>query len=151
MPLRGLSTLGQGQGEGSAGDKSRVSGTQETVEGAGANDMSGVLSEASCCRCGTPLIKNKRPTLFSRPLSLCLVDSGGAGCLAGIVVLFRLETYIGIDIVDISLRLTSLELDRIDKLVFNCLTICVSHIHCDIVFPFRSGEYARFGRAEIAE
>ena len=37
LPLRGLSTPGQGQGEGSAGDKSRVSGTQETVEGAGAN------------------------------------------------------------------------------------------------------------------
>ena len=32
LPLRGLSTPGQGQGEGSAGDKFRVSGTQETVE-----------------------------------------------------------------------------------------------------------------------
>ena len=45
------------EGEGSAGDKFRVSGTQETVEGAGANEVSGVLSEASCCRCGAPLIK----------------------------------------------------------------------------------------------
>ena len=70
LPLRGLSTPGQGQGEGSAGDKLRVSGTQETVEGAGANEVSGVLSEASCCRCGAPLIKKKRPTLFSRPLLL---------------------------------------------------------------------------------
>ena len=37
------------------------------MEGAGANNVSGVLSEASCCRCGAPLIKKKRPTLFSRP------------------------------------------------------------------------------------
>ena len=37
LPLRGVSTPGHGQGEGSAGDKFRVSGTQETVEGAGAN------------------------------------------------------------------------------------------------------------------
>ena len=66
-PLRGLSTPGQGQGEGSAGDKFRVSGTQETVEGAGANEVSGVLEEAGCCRCEAPLIKKKRPTLFSRP------------------------------------------------------------------------------------
>ncbi len=48
LPLRGLSTPGQGQGEGSAGDKFRVSGTQETGEGAGAHEVSGVLSEASC-------------------------------------------------------------------------------------------------------
>ena len=47
LPLRGLSTLGQGQGEGSAGDKFRVSGTQETVGGAGASDASGVLEEAN--------------------------------------------------------------------------------------------------------
>ena len=46
-------------GEGSAVDKFRVSGTQETVEGAGANEVSGVLSEASCCRCGAPLIKKQ--------------------------------------------------------------------------------------------
>ena len=39
----GVSTPGHGQGEGSAGDKFRVSGTQETVEGAGANEVSGVL------------------------------------------------------------------------------------------------------------
>ena len=38
-----MSTPGHGQGEGSAGDKFRVSGTQETVEGAGANEVSGVL------------------------------------------------------------------------------------------------------------
>ncbi|MCQ2170833.1 MAG: hypothetical protein MJY48_04660 [Bacteroidales bacterium] len=70
LPLRGLSTPGQGQGEGSAGDKFRVSGTQETVEGAGANEVSGVLSEASCCRCGAPLIKKKRPTPFRVDLFL---------------------------------------------------------------------------------
>ena len=68
LPLRGVATPGHGEGEGSAVDKFRVSGTQETVEGAGANEVSGVLSEASCCRCGAPLIKKKRPTLFSRPL-----------------------------------------------------------------------------------
>ena len=58
LPLRGVATPGHGEGEGSAGDKFRVSGTQETVEGAGANEVSGVLSEASCCRCcryGAPL------------------------------------------------------------------------------------------------
>ena len=75
LPLRGVATPGHGEGEGSAGDKFRVSGTQETVEGAGANEVSGVLSEASCCRCGAPLIKKKRPTLFSRPLYLLLMDS----------------------------------------------------------------------------
>ena len=68
LPLRGVATPGHGEGEGSAVDKFRVSGTQETVEGAGANEVSGVLSEASCCRCGAPLIKKTRPTLFSRPL-----------------------------------------------------------------------------------
>ena len=51
-------------GEGSAGDKFRVSGTQETVEGAGANEVSGVLSEASCCRCGAPLIKKEEADPF---------------------------------------------------------------------------------------
>ena len=55
---------GHGEGEGSAGDKFRVSGTQETVEGAGANEVSGVLSEASCCRCGAPLIKKIRGRPF---------------------------------------------------------------------------------------
>ena len=54
---------GHVEGEGSAGDKFRVSGTQETVEGAGANEVSGVLSEANCYRCGAPLITKKRPTL----------------------------------------------------------------------------------------
>ena len=64
LPLRGVATPGHGEGEGSAGDKFRVSGTQETVEGAGANEVSGVLSEASCCRCGAPLIKKRgRPFL----------------------------------------------------------------------------------------
>ena len=44
----------EGVGKGSAGDKFRVSdGTQEMVEGAGANKESGALTEASCCRCGT--------------------------------------------------------------------------------------------------
>ena len=54
LPLRGVANPGHVEGEGSAGDKFRVSGTQETVEGAGANE---VLSEASCCRRGAPLIK----------------------------------------------------------------------------------------------
>ena len=67
LPLRGVATLGHGEGEGSAVDKFRVSGTQETVEGAGANEVSGVLSEASCCRCGAPLIKRRGRPLFSRP------------------------------------------------------------------------------------
>ena len=55
MPLRGVANHGHVEGEGSAGDKFRVSGTQETVEGAGANEVSGVLSEASCCRGGESL------------------------------------------------------------------------------------------------
>ena len=38
------------------------------VEGAGANKVSGVLSEASCCRCGTPNFTKKEADLFSRPL-----------------------------------------------------------------------------------
>ena len=59
LPLRGVATPGHGEGEGSAVDKFRVSGTQETVEGAGANEVSGVLSETSCCRCGAPLIKKR--------------------------------------------------------------------------------------------
>ena len=53
LPLRGVATLGHGRGKGSAGDKFRVSGTKEMVEGAGANKVREVLSEASCCRCGT--------------------------------------------------------------------------------------------------
>ena len=57
LPLRGVATLGHGGGEGSAVDKLRVIGTQEAVGGAGANVVGGVLSEASCCRCGAPLIK----------------------------------------------------------------------------------------------
>ena len=57
---------GHGEGEGSAGDKFRVSGTQETVEGAGANEVSGVLSETSCCRCGAPLIKKERVSKKSK-------------------------------------------------------------------------------------
>ena len=51
-------------GEGSARDKFRVSGTQEMVEGAGANKVSEVLSEASCCRCGTSNFTKER----GRPL-----------------------------------------------------------------------------------
>ena len=43
----------EGAREGAAGDKFRVSGTKEMVEGAGANKVSEVLEEASCCRCGT--------------------------------------------------------------------------------------------------
>ena len=43
----------EGAGEGSAGDKFRVSGTKEMVEGAGANKESGALTEANFCRCGT--------------------------------------------------------------------------------------------------
>ena len=41
LPLRGVATLGHGRGKGSAGDKFRVSGTKEMVEGAGANKESG--------------------------------------------------------------------------------------------------------------
>ena len=54
---------GHGEGEGSAGDKFLVIGMQETVEGAGANEVNGVLLEASCCRCGTSNIQSKRPTI----------------------------------------------------------------------------------------
>ena len=67
LPLRGVATPGHGEGEGSAVDKFRVSGTQETVEGAGANEVSGVLSEASCCRCGAPLIKKKESATGPAP------------------------------------------------------------------------------------
>ena len=74
LPLRGVATLGHGRGKGSAGDKFRVIGMQETVEGAGANEVNGVLSEASCCRCGAPLIKKKRPTLLVDPV--CLLSAG---------------------------------------------------------------------------
>ena len=70
LPLRGVATLGHGRGKGSAGDKFRVIGMQETVEGAGANEVNGVLLEASCCRCGAPLIKRRGRPLFSRPLLL---------------------------------------------------------------------------------
>ena len=42
-------------GEGFARDKFRVSRTEEMVEGAGANKVSEVLSEASCCRSGESL------------------------------------------------------------------------------------------------
>ena len=58
----------EGAGEGSAGDKFRVSGTKEMVEGAGANKESEVLSEASCCRCGTSNFTKERPTSFLYPL-----------------------------------------------------------------------------------
>ena len=47
-------------GEGSARDKFRVSGTKEMVEGAGANKVSEVLSEASGCRCGTSNFTKER-------------------------------------------------------------------------------------------
>ena len=43
----------EGVGKGSAGDKFRVSGTQEMVEETGANKESGALTEANFCRCGT--------------------------------------------------------------------------------------------------
>ena len=55
-------------GEGFARDKFRVSRTQEMVEGAGANKVSEVLSEASCCRCGTSNFTKERPTSFLCPL-----------------------------------------------------------------------------------
>ena len=58
---------GQGQGEGFARDKFRVSGTKEMVEGAGANKVSEVLSEASCYRCGTSNFTKERGRHFSRP------------------------------------------------------------------------------------
>ena len=59
LPLRGVSPPGHGQGEGSAGDKFRVSGTQETVEGAGASVASGVLEGTDCCRCCALRIKKE--------------------------------------------------------------------------------------------
>ena len=80
LPLRGVATPGHGEGEGSAVDKFRVIGMQETVEGAGANEVSGVLSEASCCRCGAPLITKKRPTLLVDPV--CLLSANGFYILA---------------------------------------------------------------------
>ena len=46
MPLRGVSSRAHGKREGPAGDKFRISGTQETVGGYGANEVSGALSEA---------------------------------------------------------------------------------------------------------
>ena len=54
-----------GRGEWSARDKFRVSGTKEMVEGAGANKVSEVLSEASCCRCETSNFTKKEADLFS--------------------------------------------------------------------------------------
>ena len=41
LPLRGVANPGHVEGEGSAGDKFRVSGTKEMEEGAGANKESG--------------------------------------------------------------------------------------------------------------
>ena len=64
LPLRGVATPGHGEGAWSVGEKFRVSGTPETVEGAGANEVNGVLSEASCCRCGAPLIKKEEADPF---------------------------------------------------------------------------------------
>ena len=58
-----------GQGEGSARDKFRVSGTKEMVEGAGANKVSGVLSEASCIRCGTLNFTKKEADHLSTSLN----------------------------------------------------------------------------------
>ena len=52
-------------GEGFAGDKFRVSGTKERVEGAGANKVREVLSEASCCRCGTSNFIKERGRLLT--------------------------------------------------------------------------------------
>ena len=58
-------------GEGFARDKFRVSGTEEMEEGAGANKVSEVLSEASCCRCGTSnFTKERGRPLFFLTLSL---------------------------------------------------------------------------------
>ena len=45
----------EGAGEGSAGDKFRVSGTREMVEGARANKVSGVLVRGSLFGNGAPL------------------------------------------------------------------------------------------------
>ena len=81
LPLRGVATPGHGEGEGSAGDKFRVSGTQETVEGAGANEVSGVLSEASCCRCGAPLIKKEEADLVDLFVYVCPEDYCSSGAL----------------------------------------------------------------------
>ena len=47
LPPRGLSTPGQGQGDGARRRQVPQSGTQETVGGAGASIVSGVLEEAN--------------------------------------------------------------------------------------------------------
>ena len=110
LPLRGVATPGHGEGEGSAGDKFRVSGTQETVEGAGANEVSGVLSEASCCRCGAPLIKKRR----GRPLvDLLYIER----LLAHFVALSELhsETYVDLVVERINRIWNAAEVRDIDS------------------------------------
>ena len=52
-----------GQGEGSAGGKFRVSGTQETVEGAGANKVSGVPTKVGCLAARSRLYTKKEDDL----------------------------------------------------------------------------------------
>ena len=110
LPLRGVATPGHGEGEGSAVDKFRVSGTQETVEGAGANEVSGVLSEASCCRCGAPLIKKRR----GRPLvDLLYIER----LLAHFVALSELhsETYVDLVVERINRIWNAAEVRDIDS------------------------------------
>ncbi|MBQ1751730.1 MAG: hypothetical protein IIZ90_06880, partial [Bacteroidales bacterium] len=57
-----------GRGRGPSTASYRAAMTKMTMGGAEANAVSGVLSEATCRRCGAWRTKKKRPTLFSRPL-----------------------------------------------------------------------------------
>ena len=52
QPSGDVSTPGHGQGVGPARYKFRVSGTQDIVGGAGANEVSGVPPEAAACQFG---------------------------------------------------------------------------------------------------
>ena len=61
QPLEGLSTPGQGQGEGPAGDK-RSQTTQETVGGAGANVVSGVPPGAGLPAAAVAVLVNHHPS-----------------------------------------------------------------------------------------
>ena len=78
----------EGAGEGSAGDKFRVSGTKEMAEGAGANKESGarVRSKLHPLR-NFELHKRKRPTFSSTSstdLTLIAIICAGENCSAGI-------------------------------------------------------------------
>ena len=60
--MRGVATPGHGKGEGSAGDKFRVSGTQETVEGPERRCPKGIEAKfPSCIVFSLPKHYNGRP------------------------------------------------------------------------------------------